>query len=273
MRVLGSWVVWLLVQALVCAPALAGGLCLENRPIRFAHYDEGGVLYSAGSGGIDDDIQRELERRSGCRFEISLRPRARIWLDLERGDLDMAGSGVQNPERDHYVWFGHYVVEENRVFLGPSVPDQVRSMRDFQAHPSMKLGGVRSYSYGPFFDQHVAGLMLAERFYPVADAKTLFRMFAAQRFDAFIASQFLSARYFKLLHMRVPKRVEAWDTAAPAPSGLVIGKRSFTEAQARAWQALVHDMLADGTVLRIVNNYLGAAEAQRSVYKTPASGR
>ncbi len=74
--------------------ALAGerlDLCPAGGPIRFAHY-EFGLIYTNEGGGIDEDVQLELARRSGCRFEVSMQPRARIWLALESGQLDMAAS-------------------------------------------------------------------------------------------------------------------------------------------------------------------------------------
>ncbi|OYT92918.1 MAG: hypothetical protein CFE43_06490 [Burkholderiales bacterium PBB3] len=95
------------------AAAQDKSMCLD-RLIRFAHY-EFGLIYSSGYGGIDDDLQKELARRTGCQFEVSVRPRARTWTDLKSGNVDMAASGIQTPERDTYVWFHHYIVEDNVV--------------------------------------------------------------------------------------------------------------------------------------------------------------
>jgi polar amino acid transport system substrate-binding protein len=246
--------------------AAAQPLCPKGGSIRFAHY-EFGLLYSQGKGGIDDDVQKELARRSGCSFQVDVRPRARTWLDLESGQLDMAGSGVQTPSRARFAWFAHYVLEDNHVVLGPKVPAKVRSMADFVAHAGLEFGGVRSFSYSPFYDQQVAELVRLGRAYQVSDSLSLYRMFDLGRFDAFIGSQFLISHYFKQLGLPVPPRIEDWDPAPPTPAGLVLAKHRFSEAQARGWQALVREMLADGTMLRIVSRHLGPKEAPAAVFK------
>lgn len=259
------------VFAALAGAASASTLCPEGGPIRFAHY-EFGLLYAQGEGGIDADIQRELARRSGCRFVVDLRPRARIWMELESGELDMAGSGVQTVARDAFAWFAHYILEHNDVVLSPRVPVSVRGFDDLIRDTELHLGGVRSYSYSPYYDRQVDRLRQLGRVYEVGDARTLYRMFYLGRFDAVIASQFLYGYYFRELGQPLPPRIEDWDPAGGTPSGLVLSKRRFSPEQAKAWQGLVADMLADGTVQRIVRRYVGAADARRSVY-APPTGR
>ncbi len=255
----------LAMMASASVSATPAGLCPKGGPIRYAHY-EFGLLYTPEFGGIDEDIRRELEKRSGCRFQTSLRPRARIWLDLARGDLDMAGSGIQTSERDTFAWFAHYVLEDNQVVLGPRVPAELRDWSAFQAEPALKLGGVRSFSYSPFYDEQVDAIARQGRFVPVSDVRTLYRLFAHGQLDALIGSQFLIGHYQK--HLKLPPlRIEDWDPAPATPSGLVISKRRFTAAQARAWKALMREMLQDGTVLRIVSQYLPKEQAARLVYQ------
>ncbi len=153
--------------SLLITGAAAHPRCPEDSPIRFAHC-EFGLLYSADTGtGIDDEVQQELARRSGCQFEVSLRPRARIWVDLQSSALDMAGSGVQTPARNAFAWFAHYVLEDNHVVLA-----------DFIARPELKMGGVRSFSYSPCYDEHVERLRQAGRIDFVDDTGARFRMFS-----------------------------------------------------------------------------------------------
>lgn len=251
-----------------CSIALAGehpGPCPAGGPIRFAHY-EFGLLYTAEGGGIDDDVQTELARRSGCRFEVSLQPRARIWQALEKGELDMAGSGVETPARDRFAWFAHYVVENNFVLLGPRVPADVRSLEDFIARPELRIGIVRSYSFSPFYDRGIERLRQLNRVDEVSDNVALYRMFGRNRFDALISSHFVWGYYTARLGVGVPERIEDWDDAPGTPSGLVLSRQRFSAEQAKAWQALVREMLADGTVRRIVTRYVGPEGAETAVF-------
>lgn len=264
------WVVIVLVLGggMQGAAAAEPSMCPE-RPIRFAHY-EFGLIYASGHGGIDDDFQKALARRSGCKFEVSVQPRARTWLELERGTLDMAGSGIQTTERDKFAWFFPYIVEDNVVIVGPKVPSDVHSFEQFLANPSLTLGGVRSYRYSPHYDGYVDKLIATGRHTDIADPDGLYRMFDKQRFDVFITNPLLYLFYIKQLRLPPPARIEDWDPAGPTPSGLVLAKSSFTEVQAKQWQELVEKMVADGTVRRITVKHMGPDQGPKAVYNYTA---
>ncbi|WP_269530959.1 ABC transporter substrate-binding protein [Chitinimonas sp. BJYL2] len=250
------------------AIAYAQSLCLD-RPIHFAHY-EFGLIYAEGKGGIDDDVQKELARRSGCAFKTTLQPRARTWFELESGSVDMAGSGVQTPARDAFAWFEHYVIEVNQVVIGPKVPAQVRNMDQFIATPALTIGGVRSFSYGSYYDRYVKLLDAQNRFYNAADSRMVYQMFDRGRFDIFITSQFLSQFYFRELKIPIAKRIENWDPGSGTPSGLVLSKKSFTPEQARGWQEMIRKMREDGTLRAILAKHLGKELGAQSIYVPPA---
>lgn len=251
----------------VGAAVHAASPCLD-RPIHFAHY-EFGAAHSEGHGGIDDDVQKELERRSGCKFEVRLLPRARIWLELEKGGVDMAGSGIQTPARERFAWFSFYLFEDNQVVIGPQVPAQVHSMESFIQNTTLRLGGVRSYSYSPYYDVQVQRLSEKNRFDAANDPDMLFRMFEKGRFDIFIASTLLFLHYFKSSESPVPVRIEDWGPTGPTPSGLVLARGSFSPEQAQQWQSYVADMLRDGTMRRILVRHMGDEWGPRALYQPP----
>lgn len=259
---------FLAILSAISAHAIAAqSICLD-RPIRFSHY-EFGLLFSEGFGGIDDDVQQELERRSGCKFVVDVRSRARIWNELEAGTLDMAGSGVQTPPRNQFAWFAHYVIEDNQVHIGAGVPDSVNSMEAFINSTDLTFGGVRSYSYSPYYDKQVETLIKLGRFNNAIEPKMLYRMFDGGRFDIFIASQMLSLHYFKVLQLPMPKRIVDWDPGPPTPSGLVISKKSFTAEQAKGWQQLIDQMIQDGTMKNILIRHMGKNMGEKAEYVSP----
>jgi polar amino acid transport system substrate-binding protein len=86
-----------------------------SRPYTLALHDHG-LLYSAATDtGIDKDFADELIRRSGCKVNVSLMSRARIWQLIESGALDFSLSGITNPERDKYAAFAWYF--SNKYYL------------------------------------------------------------------------------------------------------------------------------------------------------------
>lgn len=273
MRYLRKMVLGPVLRALALLLLMAGqaghantvSMCPEH-PIRFSHY-EFGLVHSSGYGGIDDDVLAELKRRSGCAFEVTLQPRVRTWADLKSGSIDMAGSGIQTAERSAFAWFFHYLVEDNVIVLGPQVPKNMHSMEAFMADPGLSFGGVRSFRYSPYYDGFLDQLIAAKRHSEAADPGALFRMFEVRRFDAFITSPLLYLYYVKQKKFPAPERIEDWDPAGATPSGLVLSKKTFSEAQAQQWGALIQQMLADGTMEKILVRHMGPTLGPKTLYR------
>ncbi|TXI89607.1 MAG: ABC transporter substrate-binding protein [Burkholderiaceae bacterium] len=239
-------------------------LC-PKQAIRFAHY-EMGALYVKDRGGIDDDVLRELMKRSHCDFNVSVLPRARSWYELEEGNLDMLASGVPTPEREKFAWFAPYLADKKYVILGPTVPANITTMDAFIAHPKLMMGGVRSFKYSPMYDALVERLEATQRMEQVGDLDTLYRMFARGRFDATIASP-LAYRYYLEKHPALGKlRFLDWDPSSKGVSGLALSKKTFSAKQAKQWQALMREMIKDGTVLQILTRHLGVDEGKLLLY-------
>lgn len=259
------------IGALFCAalsPVKAQNIDKSMCPrqaIRFAHY-EMGSLYVKGRGGIDEDVLQELMKRSQCAFSISVLPRARSWYELEEGSIDMLASGVQTAERDKYAWFAPYLSDKKYVLLGPKVPASIISMDQFIASTKLIVGGVRSFKYSPMYDALAERLEATERMEQVGDLDTLYRMFAHGRFDATIASPLAYRYYLERYPPHGKIRFMDWDPGSKAVSALALSKKSFSAKQAKQWQALIRNMLSDGTVLQILIKHLGAEEAKAVIY-------
>ncbi len=261
-----GFILWCcLASGLVAAAQQVERSMCPKQAIRFAHY-EMGALYVKGRGGIDEDVLRELIKRSRCEFSVSVLPRARSWYELEEGNLDMLASGVPTPEREKFAWFAPYLTDKKYVILGPSVPSSITTMEEFIAHPKLMMGGVRSFKYSPMYDALTERLDATQRMEQVGDLETLYRMFAHGRFDATIASP-LAYRFYLEKHPPLGKlRFMDWDPSSKGVSGLALSKKTFNSKQAKQWQALMREMLKDGSILQILTRHLGAEEAKFLVY-------
>ncbi|MCX8027331.1 MAG: transporter substrate-binding domain-containing protein [Thermodesulfovibrionales bacterium] len=67
--------------------------CINN-PIKLAFYEYGYFYYDDGKG-IDRDIVDDIAKLSGCKFQIEVMTRARIWAELKKGSLDMSVLGYR----------------------------------------------------------------------------------------------------------------------------------------------------------------------------------
>ncbi len=254
-------------RVFACLPALLLPVCgvaageLPNcptLPIRFSHY-EMGSLYSQGEG-IDQELLDEMIRRSGCRMEIVVMPRARIWAELESGSLDMAASAIQTPERDRFAWFAHYLLGKNYVILREEVPASVRSLDDFLRQPALGFGVVRSYKYSPYFDAYLPRLAQNGQLRETVDMGMTFRMLKAGRFQATFGFPYVYPFYLRQQHLEGRVRIVDWDPGPGIRQGIVMSKKSFSEEEARLWRALVDEIRHDGTLEKILRRHMDPAD-------------
>jgi len=246
----------------LAAASEASPLC-GDRPIRLAFF-EYGLYYSHGEG-IDKDLIDALRKRSGCRFDVQVETRARIWEDLRTGALDMATSALETPERDSFGWFAPYLRIKNLAVLPDDVAQSVKSAADFLAGPKLMLGVVRGFKHGAELDPWIEQLRRDNRVVEYVDAELLFRNLAAHRVDGAIADPLV---YHLLLEPSQLNRmtIEDWTPSQPGdPVNLVFAKARFNRTAADEWRRLIRELISDGTMAAIFQHYLPNGEAERLI--------
>lgn len=251
--------------SLFCAAvAHAGPVACGDKPIRLAFYEFGYFYFveKQGATGIDKDIVDELAKRSGCRLDIQVMARARIWAELANGRLDMSVSGIQNPERDQFAWFAHYLSMKNYAILGTTVPPSTHSAESFLQQPKLQFGAVRAFKHGADQDKWLEKLRADNRVQDSANVETLFKKLKEGRIDALFSQPPVYGKSLADLGMQQSVRIQDWTPDEKGvPHGLIMAKSRFNAAEAKAWQALVGAMRTDGTLKRIYAKYLSANEA------------
>ncbi len=232
-------------------------------PITFALYENGSIYETKSDTGIDKDVALELAKRSGCRFEFSVKPRARIWHELEEGRLMMTGSGIQSEQRDQFAWSVRYMVQKNYVLVAKSL--EAKSADQFAADPRLLWGAVRAYKHGEHADAFLDKLRGSSRVMEEADVEAVFRRFAtAHRIAAILATPPAYAKYIKELNLADQLHVEDWFAEdPPIQHALFFSRKHFSAAEIDKWHAIVKQMRADGTLKNIFKKYLGEVDAQR----------
>jgi polar amino acid transport system substrate-binding protein len=223
---------------------------------------EHGVLFFDGRSGIDKDVVDEIRKRTGCKIYTSLMPRARIWHDLEQGDLDLSVSGMATPERQRFAWFIPYMQMKSMVLLAPTVPLSVKQADDFLQRPDLVFGAVRSFKHGNLNDQVLKQLAERNRLQYYPDSRTLFKALKQQRVHAIFAQAPVYRHLIPELKLSPKLRILDWaPQEAGIEHGLVLAKASFNEEQLQEWQKLIQDIQQDGTMLSIFKTYLPEDEA------------
>ena len=78
-----------------------------------------GALYVKGRGGIDEDVLRELIKRSRCEFSVSALPRARSWYELEDEGIWICWPRVYRPQNVRNLLGSPSFDRQKYVILGP----------------------------------------------------------------------------------------------------------------------------------------------------------
>lgn len=249
-----DWVgrlVQLLLAATVAAPTLAADKPDCTRSFSLALHDHG-LLYSNQSGeGIDKDVADELIRRSGCKFNVTVMPRARIWQLIESGALDFSLSGITNEARDKFAGFAWYF--SNKYYLLVRKDAAIRRLSDFEGNPALKLGVIRSFRYSPTANRLVDRLDAEQRVSYSTSLDPLYQILLGNRVQAMIIEPF-DYPALQSASLREQTTIVEFDDP-PVPHGLIMSKTALSLSQQQAWRTLIDGMRADGTVQRIFEKY------------------
>jgi polar amino acid transport system substrate-binding protein len=247
--------------------AVAAPVC-PNGPI-VVGVQEVGILFHEGVG-LDKDVIDELQRRSKCEFSLKTMPRVRIFIELEAGLIDMTTSVMETPERLKFLWvFNYFQTEFYAVGLQKNAK-VFRTIEDFVANPDApKLGVVRGFAYGSVLDALVARLAAKKRLEEVGQIELLFKMLAADRMPAILASPMAYRKILADEGLEDQVVIVDWDTEGDAsPRGLAFSKKIFSEQSAKEWGLLVEAMNRDGTMKRLIGKYLSKQETQDALLKS-----
>ncbi|WP_290971561.1 transporter substrate-binding domain-containing protein [Herbaspirillum sp.] len=222
-----------------------------SRPFTLALHDHG-LLYSAATDtGIDKDFADELIRRSGCKVNVSLMSRARIWQLIESGALDFSLSGISSPERERFASFAWYF--SNKYYLLVRKDSGISRLQDFARNGHFQLGAIRGFRYSRNANRLVDKLSAANRVSQAGGLEPLYEALLLNRIQGMIMEPF---DYPAVQEKRIRDATSIIGFEDPSvPHGLIMSRKALTPAEQNKWRALVDGMLADGTVRRIFEKY------------------
>lgn len=246
--------------------ALAGATGPDcSRSFNLALHDHG-LLYSAATDtGIDRDFADELIRRSGCKVNVSLMSRARIWQLIESGALDFSLSGISNREREQYASFAWYF--SNKYYLLVRKDSGIVRLEDVARNEQFQLGVIRSFRYSDNANRMVDRLTLANRVSLAGGLEPLYEALMLNRIQGMIMEPF---DYPVVQEKRIREATAIIGFSDPSvPHGLIMSKKALSPSEQDKWRALVDGMLADGAVLRIFEKYFNQELAASMVGAKP----
>ena len=237
-------------------------------PISFALYENGSLYTTTNDKGIDKDFAEELARRSHCRFEISLMPRARIWQMIEAGRLMMTSSGIQTLERERFAWDVRYLAAKNIVVALKTA--NASNAAQFEHDAKLYWGVVRGFKHGEVADRFIEDLRVKGRLIEEANERSIFKLLVTHSVDAVIANETAASGYIEQFDLETKVVLADWFPAdMPVLGSLMLSKKWFDADEVNKWRAIVREMRIDGTLEKIYTKHLGAAAAKRLLQFTP----
>lgn len=229
-----------------------------SRTLSLAYHDHG-MLYSKRlDQGIDKDIALEMIRRSGCKFNISVMPRSRIWQWIKSGQLDFSMSGITSKQRDKFADFAWYL--DNKYYLLVRKDTHVSTLKEFENRKDLYIGTIRSFRYSKNANQLVDRLTAESRNFEVPDHAQLLSMIKRNRIQGMIIEPFNYTQVDSRALHKITRVIDTGD--APVLHGLIMSRKSLPETERNKWRAIINDMHKDGTLLKILEKYFDKATAK-----------
>ncbi len=224
-------------------------------------YEHGALYHKDADGnwnGIDKDILDEVARRSGCVFRSALDSRIRIWTRLEQGTLDVSVSGIATPEREKYAQFIPYLGTRNYLLVHRSVPLKLHTAATFAADPSLKVGVVKSFKHGAWFDAWLEPLRAQGRVYEAADLSAVLNLLKIGRVHAMVALPTSWMTFVRQEKMTDQVRILDFAQKNDVIGGLVLSRQRVPQHAVEAMRKAIRDMRDDGTLKAIYTRHVGA---------------
>lgn len=263
-----------LPAAWLCAVAMGADRYGCEAPIRVAFTRN--LVFFHDDGGIDPDLIAELERRTGCRFETSVRPRDEIWRKLESGELDMGTSGVATPRRRAFTYLLPYVYLRNKLIVPLELGSDMKSLDDFHDMPGARIGVIAGYRHGPFIDAMLRILRGEGRVMEFRDDTVRFTALLNGDVEGVIGHELNLEGAITDRRQRARFRVVNVMSGPATPHNLMLSRKRFTPAQSAEWLRLMETLWLDGSLLRIVQRNTSpvlAAELLDSGYRYGSTDR
>ena len=209
------------------------------------------------SAGLDVDLIRALEARSGCRLPLQVESRARIADGLARGWLGLTPSTIYGPERAAVGELWPYARSPVVVLVPRAVAQRAPNRDDFTQQPALKLVVVRGHRHGTELDAWVGTLRGQGRVTEASDVPTAVRLLRAGRAHGLISVAVAVAPGMDDLEPM------PWDPGEAVVGHLWVAHRLPAGDRERLRLAL-DALLADGTVDRLFRQHLGQTLALRT---------
>ena len=237
---------------------LSGVASAERAPLRvmtdywppFRIAADGGQLR-----GLDIDLLRELERRTGLRFDVQRAPWSRGLAEMNKGTVDLMTGLAKTPERERYIDY----LERPYFACSPrfyGVQALARDITDYSRLRGHEIGYVLGSAYFEPFDSDASLHKVG-----VSSENQLLQMLRLKRLELAVGTD-CQVDYELLQDPRLAGRIVKLAYRPPARTELFLGfsrQRALGAERGAIAQAL-GQMLDEGWVAEAARRYRPGAQ-------------
>lgn len=247
---------WLALAAASAQAACSRELHVGVSELGYGAYQRDGLWM-----GIVPELIGELSQRSGCRLKLVGRPRARVLLEFEQGQLDVITSVMRAPDRERIGQFLPYAyAEQDLIVLGEPVPHTLEELRRM---PDLKLGVVRGVRLSPRLDDLINAMLASRQAEYSPDFDNLAAKLNAGRLRAALIPSVIHVkqRHDGLL----PAQLTIVDLpeSQPEPIGIYVNRQQVSDDDLQLLARHLEMLKREGRVLAIYQRHVGEAETRR----------
>lgn len=260
-----------LLAALLLAAQWCAALSCE-RPLSMGWEPWPPHQYRTADGrvtGSDVEMVRLALERIGCTMTTVGLPWTRLQEEMQAGRVDLAAGLQWTEERATWGRYSRpYSIDRNVVFVRIEDAEAFRGVTlDRLAEGPWRVGVTRDFEYGPAFREALRTTGLRSRLFEAWSDPQLLDHLIQRRIDLFLAVEMVgrhlvanSAHAGRIVPADAPPLAET-------PSHVVASRVSVGAATMAALDAALQDLVADGTVARLIEDH------SRRLVPLSASGR
>jgi len=228
-----------------------------TRPIRVASAPQGRSMIIAADGsigGIVKDFLDLVSQRSGCQFEYVPMPRARAFVMLSSGQIDIVPAATRTEERDRAGSFIALFSSRPALIALKTHSPAVLGVRDL-IDGTLVLGIIRGFDYGPEYQQLLDNPRIMARVNQIRDAELAARMLRAGRIDALLMAPTTIADTAEAVGILEQLLVTPVDGLPFSPGGMYLSAGALDPEDLRTLSAVIQQLARQGAYSRLIEHY------------------
>ena len=237
-----------------CAPAEVG---LSD--LGYSSYRDGATIR-----GVHVDVLAEMHKRTGCDFNLHWYPHGRLFAQFLNNELELTGAALRTAERDqHGIWLPYTYTHFELVLLNKSA-GKFHSLADFVARSTARLNVTRGITYTAETQAQLDRLQQLGRLEYVNDYGVVFRKILAGRAEGTLAPPTIHVMHQRQFGMIGKMRATTISESPRNMVGMYVSNK-VPAATLQQYAEALRGMIADGTVQKIYERYLGE-EITRQIF-------